>query len=170
MKKSLIIIGFLFISISFFAQNIDKKTQANFIFGFGRLMHWQDYNDNEILVNVYGNSSVTDYVNTLALSNRVSGRKVLAKETGSSIGNCNILYIPADKINSLSEIVPQLQGKSIIVVSDQTGYLDMGVDIEFDYKKISATDSVISYRYNPISIRNKNIKISPEFKGYSIDN
>ncbi|MBN2662780.1 MAG: YfiR family protein [Bacteroidales bacterium] len=168
MKQIVFIVLLIFAFIGSSAQSFDNKLAASYLFGFGRMLHWQSYQDNQIVINVYGTSSVTDYVNNLAVTNRVSGRKVIARETGSTIGICNILFIPADKMNELDAILPQLQGKSVLVVAEKTGYLNSGVDVEFGYKFISRSDSVVSYKYNSASIINKNIKISPEFTGYSI--
>ena len=168
MKQTTLLFLLAFAFSSTFAQSFDNKLQASYLFGFGRMMHWQSYQDNQIVIDVYGSSSVTDYINNLSHTNKVSGRKVVAREIGNNIGICNILFITADKMNELDAIIPQLQGKSILVVAEKSGYLNYGVDVEFGYKYLDGTDSVVSYKYNSASIMNKNIKISPEFTGYSI--
>ncbi len=169
MKKIIIISLTLLLSISVFAQNSTAKSHSNLLFGFGRILQWQNYTNNQFIINVYGTSSVTGYINALSAANTVSGRTVLAREvTPTNVGNCNILFIPKNKISVLETTLPKLQGKSVLIVSDARGYLNSGVDVEFDYQHISATDSVISYRFNKASMQNKNIAISPEFIGYSI--
>jgi len=165
-------IGIIFLSFflfsSAFAQSFDKKIQASYLFGFGRMLQWNNYSDEQIVINVYGSTTVTDYVNNLSVTNKVGGRKVVAREIVNNIGICNMLYIPKNQINNLNSIIPQLQGKSILVISDARGYLNVGVDVEFGYKHINSTDSIVSYKYNPTTIKQKDIKIGPYFTGYSI--
>lgn len=169
MKKNLFLIILLFVFSGIFAQDFDKKSQANFLFDFGRLLQWQEYNKEKIVINVYNGSSVIGYINNLATTNVVAGRDVSAQESNiTNVGSCNILFIPEEGMSDFDTIVGQLRGKSVLVVTEVEGFLSEGADVEFDYNKISATDSVMSYRYNSASIKQKNIKISPEFSGYSI--
>jgi len=60
MKKFIFFIcGILFFS-TIYGQNNAKMNQANFLFGFARLLSWSEYPDNTFIINVYGQSVITD--------------------------------------------------------------------------------------------------------------
>jgi len=164
---AIIILSTLFLSA--YSQRMDKQSEAYFLFNFGRLLKWQNYPDNQFVINVYGTSNVTDFINNMALTNIAAGRKVIAREaTQDNLSNCNILFITSDGINDFETIINSTTNLPVLIVTENRGYINSGADVEFGFKTISATDSVLSYRVNERSIKSKNIKISPDFMGYSI--
>lgn len=168
MKKFIFIFIFIFVVISAFSQQIKEKTKANYVFGFCRLLKWQDYYDNKIVIRVYGTNTITDFINVVGGNNFSSGRKVIVENTTlADIDKCNILFISANKLSELDDISVLLAGKPVLIISDKRGYLSSGADVEFDYKKMSDRDSILSYRLNISSIRSKDIKIAPDLIGYS---
>ncbi len=171
MKKFIFFItGLLIMSSIIYGQNSVKKNEANFIFGFGRLLNWSNYQNNIFIINVYGQSDVTDYINTLSFYNTSGGRQVQARQTSLiNIANCNILFIPKGNISALDQIKKLLSGKQVLIVTESAGYTNSGADVSFSFKSVSAHDSVLSYNFNLNSIRSKNIKLSPEFIGFGME-
>lgn len=169
MKKFIfLIIGILLFSSSY-SQNSSKMKQANYLFGFARILNWSEYQNNTFVINVYGQSSVTDYINTLSYKNTSGGHKITAKQVAlNNILNCNILYIPKENTSQLGSVVSLLNGRQVLIVTEASGYTNSGADVSFSFKSVNVQDSVLSYDFNLQSIRAKNIKVSPEFIGYGM--
>ncbi len=169
MKKIFVSFLLLLFCLTSFSQLSVKQHQANYIFGFARLMKWTEYKDNQVIVNVIGESLVLDYLNQLAYKNQVSGRKLLAKQSNfDNATDCNILFVTTAN----SYLVPALSQKcantSVLIITEEEGLTNEGADISFDYKKISTGDSTLSYTYNFNSINQKRIAVAVEFFGYGL--
>jgi len=169
MKKIIFLISSLLIFSSIYGQNATKINQAHFLFGFGRLLSWSNYQNDKFTINVYGQSVVTDYINTFSYDKTSGGRKVIAYQTTlDGIANCNILFVTNEHISQLDQINNLLIGKQVLIVTEATGYTNSGADVSFNFRRISAQDSVLTYSINLQSIRAKNIKVSSEFIGYGM--
>lgn len=169
MKKFIFLIIGISLFCSAYSQNSSKMKQANYLFGFARLLSWSEYPNNSFVINIYGQSSVSDYLNTLSYTNTSGGHKIIIKQVSlSNIPNCNILYIPNENTSQLGQITSILNGRQVLIVTEASGYTNSGADVSFSVKSVNSQDSVLSYDYNLQSIRSKSIKISPEFIGYGI--
>ncbi|MEA3450268.1 MAG: YfiR family protein [Bacteroidota bacterium] len=167
MRKIILLISGLLIFTSIYGQNTTKIKQSQFLFGFGRLLSWSSYQNDDYKINVYGQSVITDFINTFSYDKTSGGRNVVASQSSlDNIGNCNVLFITNEKIGQLSQINNLLVGKQVLIVTEAAGYTNSGADVSFTYRIISQQDSVLVYSINLQSIRAKNIKISPEFIGY----
>ena len=72
-KKMKKIILLFILGISTFiihSQETHEQKIATIIYGFCRLVQWPDYPNNTIQINVYRESSVTDYINYLSKKNQ----------------------------------------------------------------------------------------------------
>ena len=170
MKKTVILFLILSLGLSVFAQQEKAKTEANYLIGFSKLLSWNNYSDNLFVINCVGGTDVMDFINARAINIKTGGKKIIARETTiDNLYNCNILFIAEDKISELQNIIENPLSNNILVVTDMKNTIQQGADVSFEYSKISTTDSLLSYRINLQSIRNKNIKIAPEFIGYGIN-
>ncbi|MBN2890615.1 MAG: YfiR family protein [Bacteroidales bacterium] len=167
MKKIIALVFFVFTFTLSFSQNAEKQHEANFLFGFARLMEWPQYEENQVVVHVLGESVVFDYLNYMSINSEVSGRKLIVRQSNlENAVNCNILFISEGNSYLLPEILGQSANKSVLIVTEKPGLTFQGADVSFSKKINSIGDSSLTYTYNLNTIKEKDIKVAIEFIGY----
>lgn len=155
------------LSLSAQEENTERKNQANILFNLARYIHFPNYDNNDVIINVLGESSVIDYINVLAKKNTVCGRKVIARQSNlTNAVSCNILFIPIQNTSLLSEISLMVNESPVLVITEAAGYTNAGADISFERGHQLNSDSTMTYTYNINSIKTKKILVSVEFIGF----
>ncbi len=149
------------------AQNYVHKHQADFLFGFARLLEWQSYDNEGITVDILGSEKITEQLNLLGKNNLVGGRKFVAKNiTANSEIKCNIIFIDKQSSFLLDYIMPKIVDKNILIVTEDEDLIFRGADVALSKRNSTVGTSSMTYIYNRKSIENKNIKAAIEFYGY----
>lgn len=165
MKKIILLIILGTSSFIMFSQETYEQKIATIIYGFCRLAQWPDYPNNSIQINVYRESSVTDYLNYLSNKNQLP-HKVVANNVEYPT-YCHIFFIPSAYFQDFLSKENILAEKPILIVSDSPNCIENGnIDVEFIYISKNENEKYLSYKINLENIRAKSIKVCPEFIGY----
>jgi YfiR/HmsC-like len=169
MKKAILLFSVTLLMFVAQAQNYSKQDEANYIFGFARLMDWPQYEGNQVIVNVLGETVVLDYLNFMSQNNEVGGRKLVARQANlSNAVDCNILFVTADKTYMLPEINALAVNKNVLIITESPNMIYSGADVSFASTSSSTGESALAYIFNLSSIQEKNINVAIEFIGYGL--
>ena len=169
MKKAILLFSVTLLMFVGQAQDYSKQDEANFIFGFARLMNWPQYEENQIVVNVLGETVVLDNLNFMSQGKEVGGRKLVAREANlSNAVDCNILFLTEDKTYMLPEINALAVNKNVLVITEASNMIYSGADVSFASTTSSNGDEALAYTFNLSSIQAKNINVAIEFIGYGL--
>lgn len=125
MKKLVtILIGLIITGLSIQANSDLPKSQALFIYNFLRYIEWPDDNvNNEYVIGVMGKPDVYKSLQEVTANRNVGGKKIkiVSCNTIQELLKCQIVFIPQEKNNYLSEINKKTQGTSCLTVYENLG-------------------------------------------------
>ena len=142
------------------AQAQDYKRHTIYIFSFTRYVQWPEaYNQGDFEIVVLGDSPLFDELKIMAQSKKVGERtiKVTKIASASEIKRCNMLFIPADRPEKLSDILHKVDTQSILVVTEQAGLGAQGSGINF-----IAKEGKLAIEINQSALTKQNLKASIE--------
>lgn len=145
MRKHFYILFLLTLTLSGFTNGVntvsdivDTKSiyKSMFIYNFATLVDWPaDCRKGDFIIGVYGNDqAVYDELNSKYSGKAIGSQeiKVVKYATKEKInGSIHILYITADKSESISAFNTKFYGKSTLLITDKPGYLEKGAIINF---------------------------------------
>jgi hypothetical protein len=134
MRKIFMVLSFLIIGIRVFSQTEIPKAQAMFIYNFSRLIEWPaNFKSGPFIIGVFGSSLTYDELKSFVVGKNVGTQPIsVIKFTAvTEISNCHILFIAFSKTKELPNILPLLQGKSTLIVTEKNGSIDNGSAINF---------------------------------------
>ncbi len=134
--KRLLLILFFISGIATLSHAQKEKFQSLFIYNFTKYIKWPDsYHSDRFVIGVIGNSNIVESLRTMATSKQKTGTgaTIEIKEYSSinEIGDCNILFVGSDAVNSLGEIDSRTSAKPILIITDSPGLADKGSVINF---------------------------------------
>jgi len=133
--KFVIILSLSLVSLvpaSSLADNISEYTiKAAFIYNFARFTEWPDESD-ELKVCVYGDDPFGPAIDKLS-GERIKGRTIEVVRTKSinDVKSCHIAFmniIPPER-RLFARALRDIQGASVLTISDAEGVIDFGVMI-----------------------------------------
>ena len=158
MKKGLLLaILVLFCSLT---QAQDYKRHPLFIFSFTRYVQWPEaYSQGDFEILVLGDSPLIEELKVLAQNKKVGDRpiKVVKINSISEIRKCNMLFIPADKSDKMSEVLQKIDTQSVLLMTEQQGLGAQGSCINFILK-----DGKLAFELNQAAFTKHNLKASNE--------
>jgi hypothetical protein len=136
MRKILFVFLFTVIGINIFAQTGLPKAQAMFILG---------------------SSSTFDELESFVMGKNVGTQPISVIKFASSanISNCHILFITFNKTKELPIIVPQLQGRSTLLITEKNNAIENGSAINF-----TVIDDKLKFEFKPENATKYQIKLS----------
>ena len=118
MKKGLIlcIAGLLWITT---AYSQDEKFKALFIYNFTNYIDWPNPGSTFVIA-VYGDSPIISELQAISKIKKVAGVPIEVRKINSipEIGNATIVFVPAPKKKSVTEINKATLDKFTLIVSD----------------------------------------------------
>jgi hypothetical protein len=158
MRKILFVFLFTVIGINIFAQTGLPKAQAMFIYNFSRLIEWpSNYKSGPFIIGVLGSSSTFDELESFVMGKNVGTQPISVIKFASSanISNCHILFITFNKTKELPIIVPQLQGRSTLLITEKNNAIENGSAINF-----TVIDDKLKFEFKPENATKYQIKLS----------
>lgn len=131
MKQNKILFGlvFIFICISYQQSNAqESKFKALFIYKFSEYIEWPSGKQN-VTVGMAGKTGVSKELSTFAASK--GNMTVLNIGGPSEAGKCDIIFLPKSQDSLVSAYNSAIQGKSVLVVSENSDLTGKGSDIGF---------------------------------------
>lgn len=163
-KVALLVLFFSTIASIGYAQNYKLRTVV--VYSFTRYVVWPDgHNTGDFEIKVLGDSPFVEELNVMAQSKKVGDRPIkVSKVTSiSGIGNCHILVVPASKSSELASVLQAVEGKSVLVVTEEPGMGQKGSDVNFIDR-----DGKLAFELNQNSINKRKLKVSTELTRLAI--
>jgi hypothetical protein len=158
MRKFLNILFIVSVGINAFAQTGIPKAQAMFIYNFSRLIEWPaNYKSGPFVIGVLGTSETYGELESFTAGKNVGTQPIsIAKfQTAADISNCHILFITFSKTKELPNILPKLQGKSILIITEKNGGIEEGSSINF-----CVIGDKLKFEYKPDNAVKYQLKVS----------
>jgi len=145
LRKHFYILLVLGLTLSGFSSNVkttngivDTKSiyKSMFIYNFATLVDWpSDYRKGDFVIGVYGDDeAVYDELNNKYSGKAIGSQKIKVMKYASKADVSNkphILYISANKSESISAFNAKFKDKSTLLITDKPGYLAKGAIINF---------------------------------------
>jgi hypothetical protein len=124
-------------SISCYAQSKpnaeEYELKAAFIYNFTKFIEWSPSNNgDEFAIGIMGYSPAMKYLQEIAASKSVNGKKIVIKQFYSpeEIKFCHVLFIPKQSTHNLNDILARIS-KGTLTISEEDGYASLGTAINF---------------------------------------
>jgi hypothetical protein len=145
---------FLFsINIAVFSQN--ERFKSLFIYNFSKNIEWPaNYRQGDFVITVLGNSTVYNELQQNVNGKRTGNQTIQITQAAniSSVGKCNILYIPSQQSNLLETAGKQLSGAPTVIITEKSGMMQQGADIN-----IIQLDGKLQFEIDPKRLESKKI-------------
>jgi len=154
MKKILIII-FAGLMLNISAQSNISSAQAMFIYNFTKLIE----NPNKVgnyVIGFIGSSETYEQMLKLSAGRLIGNQSISVQKfnNASDISICQILFISSNKTKELSNILPKLQDKNTLIVTEKDGAINDGSAINF-----VVVNDRLKFEIKPDNITKYQIKI-----------
>lgn len=115
----------------------ENQVKAAFLLNFPKYVDWPEESfatpTSPIVVAILGDAMLANDLNKMIAGKTINGRAVVLKIVASEAdytNGCHMLFISATA-HSAPAVLSQLQGRSILTVGDEDGFLDQGGIIRF---------------------------------------
>jgi hypothetical protein len=121
-KKYLVLFWVL---ISFIGEPVIAQTssygdlQGAYLFNFAKYINWPEV-PKTFVIGVYGESEITRELKILLKGKRVRGLEIEVREVDlvDSLAECQLIYIPSISSKKISSIKKAVEGRSVLIVSE----------------------------------------------------
>jgi hypothetical protein len=167
MRKVLTLFIFWTFIVNAFSQTGIPKAQAMFIYNFSRLIEWpESYKTGPFVIGVLGASEAYNELESFTKGKTVGSQPISVKKYNNTedITNCHILFIPFSKTKDITSILPKIQNKSTLLITERNGateqgsainFLIIGEKLKFEIKPSNATkyDIKLSSKLNEMAFK-----------------
>lgn len=116
-------------------DDINAKIKSVYLYNFTKYVEWpKSYKEGNFVIGVLGSkASLVEELNKMASTKKAGNQRFEIKMLSSltDVGNCHILFIPSENVQSLSDVVGKLKGKSTLIVTEKPGLAKQGAAINF---------------------------------------
>ncbi|MBN2523752.1 MAG: YfiR family protein [Bacteroidales bacterium] len=134
MRKILLLALLSTFYLGAFCQTEISRAEAMFIYNFSRLIEWPaNYKTGPFIIGVYGSAAILGELKTYTTGKRVGSQPITVRTYNSpaEISTCHILVIPFNSTKHMANILPQLENKSTLVITEKSGAISQGAAINF---------------------------------------
>jgi hypothetical protein len=137
------------------AQTNLYKLHSLFVYNFVKNIKWENVGE-EFVIGVYNNADVQKEFEANFNTKNIGGKKFNVKPVSSSTdaGACQIVYIPKTNRNKTTELINQLSGQQILVVTEED-LVSEGASISFEL-----VGAKLNFKINKTTTEEKGLKIS----------
>jgi hypothetical protein len=145
-------------------SEVSEKVISVFIYNFAINGQWPD-SESEFTIGVLEQPALARELSAVSAEKTVGSQKIKVVQfsNSSKVQNCNILFIPAAKSNSLSDISGKLSGSPTLIVTEKHGLAKSGSGINF-----VIVDGKLRFEVNNSAIEKRGIKLSNKIKSLGI--
>jgi len=122
--KKIIFLTLCFLSLHSVANAQDDKFKALFVYNFTKYIEWpKNKQVGDFVIGVLGHSPIIDELKSFTERKSVGSQKIVVEEILSSedYTKYHIVYVPTKLSAQVAEIVRQIKGKGVLVVTDKPG-------------------------------------------------
>ena len=130
MKKIVLLLVLSFIIFRGFAQ--DDKFKALYLYNITTFIEWPSLGENFVISSLGESTMINTFIANHG-NKTINGKTIIVhKASGvANIGNCQILYVPADQSSNLAVVLSKLAGKATLIVTDADGLVKQGSCINY---------------------------------------
>jgi len=159
----LLLLLFLFFSAS--AQTYEERIKANFVERFTRFIQWPELEDTEhstkedtFCIGVFTDLSFAKALDQVMRENSVINKpvKVFSTKKINDAVNCDIVILLESSQSILKNVLAQIIGKPILVISDTDGFGELGSHINFYLTE----DKKVRFEINQGGLIDANLQVS----------
>lgn len=157
MKKGLLLAVILLFCGLTQAQNY--KQHPLFIYSFTRYVQWPEaYTQGDFEILVLGDTPLMDELKVLG-NKKVGERAIKITKINSvaEIRKCNMLFVPVDKSDKITEVLQKIDTQSVLLMTEQPGLGAQGSCINFITK-----EGRLAFELNQAAFTKRNLKASNE--------
>jgi hypothetical protein len=165
MKKIITALVALFMASTAYMQTSIPKAQTLFIYNFSRLIEWPaNYRTGNFVIGVLGSTEVANELEIYTKGKKVGSQniQVVRYKAPAEIQNCHIIFVTFARTKQLAELIPVLNGKSTLIISEKSGALNDGSAINF-----IVTEDKLKYEVNAENATKFGIKLSAKLQEMS---
>ena len=158
MRKTVLALLFLILSFSAYSQTDISRAEALFIYNFSRLIEWpSNYKNGPFVIGVLGSSPILGQLQSFTTGKQVGSQPIAVKNfnSASEISTCHILFVPFSETKQLPNIIPQIAGKSTLIITEKNGSIDEGAGINF-----VVVGDKLKFELSPTNVSSRQIKLS----------
>jgi YfiR/HmsC-like len=168
LSKTTVCFVLLFVLSSFQGKNeISEPTiKALFIYNFTKYVEWPIEKDPEhIVIGFYGPSPVIDELKKVCANKKVKEKVVDIRQANdiNEALKCDIFFIPQNETDDFKYLNEQLQGKGVLIVTEEKGMALKGASIN-----IIEMDNKVRFELNEASVKRAGLKISSQLMALAI--
>ena len=156
--KSMLVALLLVIGVGMKASENLSNAQALFIYNFLRHIKWpESATSDNFIIGVYGNSETFDQLVNYTKGRMVGTKSIVVKRISSvnEAKGCQLVFVPYDKSNKISELKDGLGNSPCLLVSEKEGMNPNGSTIEFVIQ-----DDKLKFRINETRAKQQNLIFS----------
>jgi hypothetical protein len=163
--KTRVIIYTIIIAITLFlfklyAQDVNYKVHAMFMYHFTKYVEWPDNKKSgDFVIGVYGNSEIIKELESVASTKKAGTQTIVVKKIANEADAalCHIVYVSQGQSGSLETIIKAIGSKPVLLVTEKSGLSKKGACINF-----VIVDDKLRFEINKSAIESRNLKISSD--------
>ncbi len=172
MKRTLFIVFFALLStpcLVSFQQDFSAraKLQSFFVYNFAsKYVEWPSaYKEGNFIIGVLGESPLISELTKATSGKKAYNQTIEIKQfnTPADISKCNMLFVPHNKTDILSEVINKVKSFSTLVITEKDGVLKQGAIINFVNK-----DGKLKFETNKTEIEKREIRIAADLLKLSV--
>ena len=145
----------LLFCINFVAFSQNERFKSSYVYNFTKNIEWPaNYREGDFVITVLGSSTLFSELQQNVKGKRTGNQTIQVTNAVniSSIGKCNVLYIPSQQSNLLEAARKQLSGTPTVIITEKNGMIRQGADIN-----IIQSDGKLQFEIDPKRLENKNL-------------
>jgi hypothetical protein len=176
LKKSVIgvflLISTVYFSIAQTKQTSEQEVKAAFIYNFTRFIDWPPAAfsslNSPFVIGVLGNDPVSGYLESLVQDEKLDNHLITVQRFTDlkQINQCNILFISAEEGSKISQLIPSINRRGILTVSDSPSFSKWGGIVRFfkDQNKLRLEINPVEGKAAQLMISSKLLSVSSIYK------
>lgn len=161
-RRLALLLGWAAFAVSAFAQNsaTESEVKAAYLYNFAKFVQWPAPPSDKFRICILGSDSLGKALETTVQGERLQGRPVELKRTGSAevaASSCDMVFIAGSERGHLGEILRSFTKNHILTVSDIPHFVDKGGIIGFVVQ-----DNRVRFEANQDAAQNAGLTLSSE--------
>ncbi len=157
MIRRIIVIGILlFVSLRMMGQ--EENYISLYLLNFTRYIEWpEEDREGNFVIEVLGHASVYEKLKEIVKGKKAGGQPIEVRNymTVEEMGEPHIMFVGHWQSRYIKDVVAKLEGRSTLVVAENTGMLDQGAAINFVIR-----DGEIQYEFKKENALNRGLNVS----------
>ena len=164
-KPLLVLCLTLTVSVNLLAQDRDYTYKAIFIYNFIKYIEWPTTKQSFKIGILNGTPEMMAAFEKMIEKKSGEGQKLVLENyhSASAAGDCQLLFIPDNQSNILSEVSAKLSGKPTLIVTESDGLIKKGSGINF-----IIVDGKLRFELNRSTLKEADLKVSSNLLGLAI--